>query len=496
VTPVTPSAIICLIDLASVGPVELHWLEAAEQAILLHRREISSVELVTHHLERIDRLNGELGAFITLTPQRALEQARAADVMLATDDAPIFCGVPTAFKDLTSTAGTLTTLGSRLLADPVVPGAVPDVDAHVVTLAQRAGLISLGKTNTPEFGLSSFTDNDLIGPARTPWDTRLNAGGSSGGAAAAVAGGLIAIAPGSDGGGSIRIPASCCGLVGFKPSRGRVSAGPVGSDWSGLAGDGPLARSVHDAAALLDVLARPMPGDIRPLAPPSIPFTDWCFREPGRLRVARWSTPYLPGIDVAPEAVAAWEAASRLLEQLGHEVVDVDNPFPAELEPQFNVVWSSGMAAAPIPAEAHPLLRPNTRYWIERGRKASAMDLARALQFLESCTREVVTRMQSFDIWLTPPLAQLPQPPSAFSGEPADIHRRELEFTPFTAVYNMTGVPAASLPLHWTEPTADRPALPVGVMLAGRAGADGRLFALLRQLESAVGGFTRHPSLP
>jgi len=475
---------------------ELHWLEAVEQTILLNRRELSSVELVTHHLERIDRHGEALGAFITLTPERALEQARAADAILATDDAPPFCGVPTAFKDLTSTAGVRTTLGSRLLADASMPGAVPDVDAHVVTLAQRAGLISLGKTNTPEFGLSSFTDNDVVGPARTPWDTRLNAGGSSGGAAAAVAAGLLPFAPGSDGGGSIRIPASCCGLVGFKPSRGRVSAGPVGSDWSGLAGDGPLARSVHDAAALLDVLARPMPGDIRPLAPPSVPFTDWCFRDPGRLRVARWATPYLSGIEVDPEAVAAWEAASVLLEALGHEVVDVPNPFPAELEPQFNVVWSSGMAAAPIPDEAHALLRPNTRYWIDRGRAASAVELAQALQFLEARTRDVVTTMQGFDIWLTPTLAQLPQPTSEFTGEPEHIHRRELEFTPFTAVYNMTGVPAASLPLYWTEPTDDQGPLPVGVMLASRAGSDGRLFSLLSQLESAVGGFQRHPDLP
>jgi amidase len=474
----------------------LHWLDAVEQAILLYRRELSSVELVTHHLERIDRLNDELGAFITVTPERALEQARAADALLATDEAPVFCGVPTAFKDLTSTAGIRTTLGSQLLADPATPGAVPDVNAHVVTLMERAGFVSLGKTNTPEFGLSSFTDNDVLGPARTPWDAQLNAGGSSGGAAAAVAAGLIPIAPGSDGGGSIRIPASCCGLVGFKPSRGRVSAGPVGSDWSGLAGDGPLARTVHDAAALLDILARPMPGDVRPLPPPTIPFTDWCFRDPGRLRVARWSTPYLPGIEVDPDVIAGWEAASRLLEQLGHEVVEVDNPFPADLEPQFNVVWSSGMAAAPIPVEAHPLLRPNTRYWIERGQMTSGVELAHALQFLEAGTREVVTGMQEFDVWLTPTLAQLPQPTSEFTGEPAHIHRRELEFTPFTAVYNMTGVPAASLPLHWTEPTAERPALPVGVMLAGRAGADGRLFALLHQLETAVGGFQRHPELP
>lgn len=472
---------------------ELHWLDATEQAGLLRSREVSSVELVRHHLDRIDRLNGELGAFITVTPERALAGARAADARIAAGEAAPFCGVPTAFKDLTSTAGVPTSLGSQLLADPNTHGAVPDMDAHVVTLVEQAGFVSLGKTNTPEFGLSSFTDNDVIGPAVTPWDTRLNAGGSSGGAAAAVAAGLLPIAPGSDGGGSIRIPASCCGIVGFKPSRGRVSAGPVGSDWSGLAGDGPLARSVRDAAALLDVMAHPMPGDLRPLPAPAVPFTDWCRREPGRLRIARWATPYLPGIAVDPDVLTAYETASSLLESLGHEVVEVKNPFPAELEPQFNVVWSSGMAAAPIPPEAHPLLRPNTRYWLERGQTTSGVDLARAMQFLEATTREVVTGMDDFDVWLTPTLAQLPQPTAHFSGNPPDVHRRELEFTPFTAVYNMAGIPAASVPLHWTAPAPERPPLPVGVMLAGKAGTDGLLFALLSQVESAVGGFTRRP---
>jgi amidase len=469
---------------------ELHWLDATEQAAMLRAGKVSSVELVAHHLDRIDQLNAELGAFITVTPERALGQARAADARIAAGDAPAFCGVPTAFKDLTSTAGVRTTLGSQLLAD-----VVPDIDAHVVTLVEQAGFVSLGKTNTPEFGLSSFTDNDVVGPARTPWDTRLNAGGSSGGAAASVAAGLLPLAPGSDGGGSIRIPASCCGIVGFKPSRGRVSAGPVGSDWSGLAGDGPLARTVRDAAALLDVLSRPMPGDLRPLPPPAIPFTDWCRRDPGRLRVARWSTPYLPGVDPSTDAVEAYDTASSLLESLGHDVVEVKNPFPAELEPQFNVVWSSGMAAAPIPAEAHPLLRSNTQYWLGRGQTTSGVDLARAMQFLEATTRDVAIRMQDFDLWLTPTLAQLPQPTSHFTGNPPDVHRRELEFTPFTAVYNMAGVPAASLPLHWTEPTPDRPTLPVGTMFAAKAGDDGLLFALLGQLEFAVGGFTRHPAL-
>jgi amidase len=472
---------------------ELHDLDATAQAALLRHREASSVELVRHHLERIDAHAEALGAFITVTAERALEQAAEADRRLSEDSPPPFCGVPTAFKDLTSTAGVRTTMGSVVMQD-----IVPPIDAYVVELVEQAGFISLGKTNTPEFGLSSYTDNDIVGPARTPWDLARNAGGSSGGSAAAVAARLVPVAEGSDGGGSIRIPSSCCGIVGFKPSRGRVSAGPLGSDWTGLGGDGPLARTVRDAAALLDAMAHPMPGDLRPLPDPDVPFSAWAAREPRRLRIARWSTPYLPGIETSAESIAAWEEASRVLESLGHDVVDVDNPFPAELEPQFNVVWSSGMAAAPVPEEAIPVLRANTRYWLSRGQAATGVELAHAIQFLEATTRDVLTTMDEYDVWLTPTLALPPQPSEWFteSGDPVEDHRRELLFTPFTAVYNMAGVPAASLPLHWTEATTDTLSLPVGVMLAGRPGEDGPLFSLLSQVEEAAPWASRVPPFP
>ena len=471
----------------------LHDLDATSQAELLSRREVSSVELVRHHLDRIEAHAEALGAFITVTADQALAQAAEADALRAGHEATQFLGVPTALKDLTSTAHVPTSMGSAIMRENV-----PTTDAYVVELIRRAGFISLGKTNTPEFGLSSYTDNDLVGPARTPWDPTRNAGGSSGGAAAAVAARLVPLAQGSDGGGSIRIPSSCCGVVGFKPSRGRVSAGPVGSDWTGLGGDGPIARTVRDAAALLDAMAHPMPGDLRPLPDPDIAFTDWAAREPRRLRIARWSDPYLPGIETSASSVAAWEEASRMLESLGHDVVDVVNPFPPELEPQFNVVWSSGMAAAPVPEEAIPSLRANTRYWMARGREASGVELARAIQFLEATTREVLASMNSFDIWLTPTLALPPQPSEWFteSGDPTEDHRRELLFTPFTAVYNMAGVPAASLPLHWTEATPDTPSLPVGVMLAGRPGEDGPLFSLLSQVEEAAPWADRRPPGP
>jgi amidase len=464
---------------------DLHELDATDLAGLLRTRKVSSVELVRHHLDRIDRFAEDLGAFMTVTADRALERAAAADIALAAGGAPAFTGVPTAFKDLTMTAGVRTTMGSVAMRENV-----PTVDAYLVDLVQKAGFISLGKTNTPEFGLSSYTDNDIVGPARTPWDTARNAGGSSGGAAAAVAARLVPLAHGSDGGGSIRIPSSTCGIFGFKPSRGRVSVGPSGSDWSGLAVDGPLSRTVRDAAALLDVMAHPMPGDMRPLPDPDVAFVERVRREPNRLRIARWSGTHLDGIAPGPDALEAWDAASRLLESLGHEVVDIANPFPQALEPQFNVIWSSGIAGAPIPPEAEPLLRANTRYWRERGARASAVELARALQFLEATTRDVVTGLLPFDAMLTPTLALPAQPVEWFneSGDPTEDHHRELLYTPYTALYNMSGQPAASLPLHWSAE-----GLPIGIMLATHPGQDGLLFSLCAQVEAAAPWHDRRP---
>lgn len=459
---------------------ELHDLDAHDQAALLRRREISSSELVRHHLDRIAA--DEFGTFVTVTDDAAIEQAARADRLLGQDDAPPFCGVPTAIKDLTPTAGVRTTLGSRLLA-----AQVPEVDAHVVRRVRGAGFISLGKTNTPEFGLSSFTDNDLVGATVTPWDTTRNAGGSSGGAAAAVSARMVPAALGSDGGGSIRIPASNCGVFGLKPSRGLISAGPEGVQWNGLATDGALTRSVRDAAGLLDALAGPMPGDSRISPAPATPFREQARRDPGRLRIARWSRPYLDFVDTSAASIAAWEHASSLLAAAGHEIVDVDNPWTPQLEAQFNIVWSAGMAAAPIPAEAEGLLRPTTRYWRERGGRASAPELAAAMGFLEVTTRATLAGLAQFDLFLTPTLALPPQPTEWFTSprDPLEIHRRELLFTPFTALMNMSGQPAASLPLYATAPAGETPSLPIGVMLAAHHGQDGLLLAVCAQLEDA-----------
>lgn len=449
---------------------ELHELDAVDLADAIAQGQTSCVEVTRHFLDRVQR--DELGAFITVTPELALARAAVLDALT---DKPAFAGVPTAFKDLTSTAGVRTTMGSALLADNV-----PSRSSHIVSLIESAGFISLGKTNTPEFGLSSYTDNDLVGPARCPADPSRNAGGSSGGAAAAVAAKLLPVAPGSDGGGSIRIPASCCGVIGFKPSRGRIDSGPDGPMWNGLATDGVLARSVRDVAAMLDLLARPVPGSSRVWPAPTLPFAASLDREPRRLRVATWTDPYLDFVSASAGSVAAVKRAGELLSSAGHEVVEIDNPWPAELEPQFNVVWSAGMAAVPLPVEALGALRQNTRYWYERGSKASAPELAAAMSFLELTTNSVNASLSEYDLFLTPTLALPAQAHEWFteSSDPIEAHRRELLFTPYTALMNMSGQPAISLPLHQEN------GLPVGVMLAARVGADDLLLQVAAQLSA------------
>lgn len=453
------------------GPLAL---DAHGQAALLRSGQLTSVELVTAALARAEQAQATLRPFVTLTPDRALAAARSADDLLATGAAPAFCGVPTAIKDLTPVAGVRSTLGSAAFVENV-----PVRDAHLVRLLREAGFVSIGTTNTPEFGLSSYTDNDVVGPTGTPADPARNAGGSSGGAAAAVAAGVVAVAPGSDGGGSIRIPASCCGVLGVKPTRGRTSPGPDGTDWNGLVGDGPLARSVRDAAAVLDLLAVPQVGDGRHVPASTEPLAAWVVRDPGRLRIAAWAEPYLPGFETDPGVRAVWSDTLATLEGLGHDVEIIDNPFPAALEPPFNVVWSSGVAAAPLSPEAEALLRPTTRYWRERGGQASAADLAGALSFLERTTRGVWERLAPYDLMVTPTLALPPQPHAWFteSGDPTEDHRRELAFTPFTAVWNMAGAPTASAPMGRVD------GLPIGVMLTAHPGRDGLLLAVLSSLE-------------
>ena len=274
----------------------LHDLTALEQGDAVRRGEVSPLELVEHYAGRADTVGG----FVTTTHDRARDHARRLTEQGRPEGAGPLWGVPTGIKDLHPTAGVRTTFGSAAYDD-----FVPDVSDDLVLSVDAAGMPSLGKTNTPEFGSPCYTEPDVAPPAVTPWDTSRSAGGSSGGAGAAVAAGLLPVAPGSDGGGSIRITAWCCGLVGLKPSRGRISGAPLYGDPVGLATAGTLARTVRDAAALLDVLAGRRVGDPFWAPPPSAPFLDACDREPGRLRVARFVTAVIADVPVEASSATA-----------------------------------------------------------------------------------------------------------------------------------------------------------------------------------------------
>ena len=450
---------------------ELAFLPATEQARLVRERQVSPVELVELYLERIGRLDAELGAYVTVCADEALADARGkAD---APADAP-FHGVPISLKDLDTTAGIRTTFSSHAFASNV-----PDFDlAHVARL-KAAGFVVLGKTNTPEFGTTAFTDSALNGPCRTPWDLTRNAGGSSGGAGAAVAAGLCGIAQGSDGGGSIRIPASCCGVFGFKASRGRVSAAPF-VPGIGLGTTGPLARTVADAAAYLDVVCGYEWGDPFPAAPPERPFAEEVGVDPGRLRVAL--TTEAPGeFDVDDTCVAAARDVADLLASLGHEVEEAAPDWGGPtLMDEFRSIWQTAPAMYPISDPS--VLMPLNRAFLEGALATSSAVYAGAVARLQLRSRKIAALWSDFDLLLTPTLA-LPPVPLGWESEPEDPWEqfdRAAAFTPFTAAFNVTGQPAISVPLHWTDD-----GLPIGVQLVGPPLGDALLVRVASQLESA-----------
>nr|WP_216651985.1 amidase [Nocardioides sp. zg-1308] len=448
-------------------------MTALEQGDAVRRGDVSPLELVEHYADRADRV----GAFVTTTHQQARDHARRLTDAGRPEGAGPLWGVPTGIKDLHPTAGVRTTFGSAAYDD-----FVPDESDELVLSVGRAGMPSLGKTSTPEFGSPCYTEPDVAPPAVTPWDTTRTAGGSSGGAAAAVAAGLLPVAPGSDGGGSIRIPASCCGLVGLKPSRGRVSGAPRYGDPVGLATPGTLARTVRDAAALLDVLAGRRVGDPSWAPPPSAPFLAACDREPGRLRVARFATPVIADVDVHPSSLAAWNDAARLLESLGHDVEDVAGPIPPEAVADFETCWAVLTALAAAPPGREDRLRPLTRWLAGRGHAVSGPEFGLAIGRLRQHAAVALTALAPYDVVLTPTLAR----PPVLVGElrddadPARDFDRQKAFTPWTSAWNVTGMPAVSLPLHWTDD-----GLPVGVMLAARPAEEELLLSVAAQVEAA-----------
>jgi amidase len=468
---------------------QLHDPTALEHAAAIRSREVSPTELVEHALRRVEALDAGLGAFLTVTPERALAGARRAERRLREGgELPPLLGVPTAVKDLNNTAGVRTTFGSTVLADNV-----PTVDDAVVTRLAEAGTISIGKTNTPEFGFPCYTDNALVGPARCPWDPGRLAGGSSGGAAVAVAAGMLSVAQGSDGGGSIRIPASINGLVGLKPTRGRVSNAPLGGDVTGLGTNGPLARTVRDAAVLLDAMAGPVTGDPAwaPPLPPGETFLGAADRPVGRLRIGRYLE--LPTADAGlePAVQAAFDDAARLLEQLGHEVEDVPAGLlgPVVLT-AFERVWSLSGTLLPVPPERAGELRPLTRELRARGLALSAQQAMEALTALRLFARRFVTATDRYDVLLAPVTTMTPRPLGWFDadGDGAADFERQKRYAAFAAVFNVTGQPAVSVPLHWTDD-----GLPVGTMLVGRPADEVTLLALAAQLEAAHPWAHRHP---
>jgi amidase len=471
-------------------------LTVIELAAAIRRGELSPVEITDHYLGRIDQLNDQTGAFYTVTADLAKEQAAAAEKAVAdsrkaggdASELPPLTGVPIPIKDLNLVEGVRATFGSTLLADNIATE-----DDFVVAELRKAGIVITGKTATPEFGLPCYTETKIGPPARTPWDLTRSAGGSSGGAAAAVAAGLAPAAQGSDGGGSIRIPSSVCGLFGIKPSRGRISGGPLMPDLMGLSTDGPLARTVEDAALLLDAMACYYPGDLYMVPPPpeGESFLGYARREPGQLRIGRSMKNVVPGAVVHEDCAAAYEDASTLLASLGHEIVDVELPFGDDAVPMFEYLWYAMATLAPIAPEQEDELLPLTKYLRGRGLKVTASELIFAEAYLQAVTRNALTIFNQYDAFLSPTLASPPVPVGYFDEvDPAENFERQKRFTPYTALYNISGQPAVNLPLYWN---AD--GLPIGVMLAGRIGDEATLISLSAQVEAARPWRDRHPAI-
>ena len=426
---------------------------------------VSPRELAEQAIARIDATNRDLNFLVT----DCFEQALGAEPA----DGP-FRGVPMLVKDLTETAGVRTTFSSRAFADYV-----PQADSAVVRRLRSAGFVILGKSNTPEFGITCVTESDLNGACRNPWNQSVTPGGSSGGAAAAVAAGALPLAHGSDGGGSIRIPASCCGLFGLKPARGRVSPAPYVSGSLELGQSGGLSVTVRDAAAFLDVVAGYEPGDAHWAPPPRRPYLDEVGDDPGRLRIALTTEPPIP-FPVDPRVTAVARGAADALAELGHDVVERTLPWVDEaLLSVFARLWQISPALYPVTDET--LLMPINRALAERARETSSVEFARAVGALQMLARRVVAVWDEVDVVLTPTLAKTPVP-IGWIFEPEDPWEqfdRGGEFTPFTPLVNVTGQPAASVPFGSVD------GLPVGIQLIGPPAGEAVLFRLAAQLESA-----------
>jgi amidase len=476
-------------------PDDLAHLDATAQAELVRRGDASPLDLVEAAIARIERVNPALNAVII--PHFAQARARAAARDLP--DGP-FRGVPFLLKDIYgASAGDPHHMGLRPLRDM---GFVAPRDAYLVEKFRAAGFVVLGRTNTPELGTLPTTEPDSYGATRNPWDVRRSTGGSSGGSAAAVAAGMVPAAHANDGGGSIRIPASACGVVGLKPSRGRISLGPeLGEGLGGLVVQGVVTRSVRDSAGILDVIAGEMPGDPYTAPPPVRPFRTQVGADPGRLRIGVLARPPGEATQTHPDCAAAAEGTARLLESLGHHVEAshpgaLDDPGVGD---HFSLMFATGTArlldvlseivGRPLgAADVDPL------NWglVELGRACSAPDYLATIEWLNGYRRRTAGWWaEGFDLLLTPTLPEPPPPLGTFVPSPTDpiaAGMRATQFAAFTFPFNLTGQPAISLPLAWS---AD--GLPIGVQLVAAYGREDLLFRIASQLEAARPWTDRRP---
>jgi amidase len=463
-------------------------LDATAQAELVRQRKVKPVELVDAAIERIERINPAINAVVT----PMFEHARAAAKKAPKGP---FAGVPFLVKDLGSSfAGVPLTYGSAFLRHYV-----PDHDSELRTRLKRSGLITMGKTNTPEFGIMITTEPRLFGACRNPWNTGHSTGGSSGGSAAAVAAGLVSMAHGGDGAGSIRIPASCCGLFGLKPTRGRVPTGPDhGELWNGLAVEHAITRSVRDSAALLDATAGPDVGDPYWAPPPDRRFSKEVGADPGRLRIA-FTTVAPSGVPVHADCVVAVHEAAALCSDLGHDVVEATLAVDAERITQaFVTVVSSNMASevdglAKLTGQnpAPEYFEPVTWAMYEMGRQCRAPAYLLAMEELRRISRDIARFFLDYNLWLTPTITEPPVPLGSFDSTPENPLQGLLRMSsimPFTPVCNFTGQPGMSVPLFWN---AD--GLPIGTHFVARFGDEGTLFRLAAQLEAARPWASRRP---
>ena len=470
---------------------ELMFRPAGELAGMVRTGEISARELVQVSLDRIEELNPELNAFVEIDGERALT---AADEISAGDERP-FAGVPVAIKNNRPVNGLRLTYGCSLMADYVA-----DYDHNVTRRLREAGFVIVGSTTLPEYGILPTSEARIFGPTRNPWDLQRTPGGSSGGAAAAVASGMVPVAHGNDGGGSIRIPAACCGLVGLKPTRGRVSAAPeLGESLLGI--DGMLTRTVAETAAILDVLAGYELGDASWAPPPSEPFAMTVREQPSRPVADRGDDDVADprGRSSIPICARAVSDAAELLRSLGHDVQEVDPPWQIDgVQELFGAVFSthvalsiaySGTIAGREPTAED--MEPMSWAIYSMVEHLNAVHGLGASMRLQAFTRGLVSFLAPYDMLLTPALAERPLPLGTLdtSGpDPMSTFTRSGLFTPFTPVFNASGQPGISLPLYEGED-----GLPLAVQLVGRPAGEGALLALASQLEEAVPWAARRP---